>query len=81
MKIIKMYRSTYNAITAKCGKQDSLKWINKLDSMKSEGMKYNIKLLKGQKNNTLGQFIYNQISSVLPQKDKAELEPIFKKKK
>jgi hypothetical protein len=82
MKTIKLYQLAHHAIvTAKCNKQDSLKWINKLDSMKAEGMRYNINLLKRQKNNTLGQFLYNQISFIMSPKDKTELEPIFKKKK
>lgn len=78
---MQMAREAYLAVKSKHSMKDSLNWIAKVDSADKEMKNFSIKVLKQQKRNTLGKFLYSQYSFWLSPADKTRLKPLFEGKK
>ncbi len=81
MQFLRFNNKARIALDKKCSKLDSVVWKVKVDSANQSVKELGIKLMKVQKNNTIGQFFYEMYSPYLTAKDKATLAPIFEKKK
>lgn len=78
---MQMARKAYEAVRSKHSVKDSLNWIAKINLADKEMKSFSIKLLKQQKANTLGKFLYGQYSFWLSPADKTRLKPLFEAKK
>jgi hypothetical protein len=81
MQLLKFNNKVHKALQAKCDRLDSVVWKIRTDSASQSMKDFGIKLLKQQKNNTIGQFLYEMYSPFLNTKEKAALTSIFEKKK
>lgn len=78
---MQMARKAYVAVRTGHSVKDSLNWVSKMDSADKDMKNFSIKLLKQQKRNTFGKFLYGQYSFWLSPADKARLKPLFEGKK
>ena len=75
-----MSMKAYQA-TEKCSKSDSTIWKARIDSTEKALRTFEVSLLKRQRDNTLGRFVYEQAGFSLSPKDKKEIDPLFPPKK
>jgi hypothetical protein len=75
-----MSMKAYQAME-KCSKSDSTIWKARIDSTEKALRTFEVNLLKRQRDNTLGRFVYEQAGFSLSPKDKKEIDPLFPPKK